>query len=307
MSLGVHIGTGRLLAYVDLTATTIDRNNVTENSQFWTGYGTLGSYGGGALGRDGQVLRGAGDVAEWAMLRDGMRVDFGRMAAAKVYLNRYLVDTYINDPTEKAWTWLESEILRLLPVVVLESSEGKYLRFVQWRPTARDAVAHLDADRGQVVREGGILVVDEERRNQIEVRYRGAFGDRWNSRVVLSAEADPDDSRVLPNELCRLSQAQLRGVRGHLDNGTRPYAVDGTWVWTDSTAYRIASDLAARYALTKRSARFVGGWNLETIEPWDVVTVTDSEVDLANALALVQQRVLLQGRVALDLLLLPSV
>lgn len=287
---------GNLVTYVTFEDSSAFGEEWADGVELWTGYGS--NILGGILGRDGKMLRGAGDVLEWALVeRGGFRVDLGRLAAAKDYLNRYQVDTYVNDTSMGVWEWVEGELLKLLPVVLLESAEGLYVKVIRWDPdeARRHAVAHLDADARQVHRTSSLTSVRDELHNRIEVRYRPSRGDQWVSRVVVDAHPRAGDSRVIGDARCLVSQARYEML---------PYTVDASWVWDDATAERIALDLAGRMALPKRQVAYSGGPELELVEPWDVVTVTDSEVSLREAVAYVSERRLTEEGVDLELLLL---
>lgn len=271
--------------------------------ELWAGYGS--NILGGILGRDGQMLRGAGDVLEWALVDvGGFRVDHGSLAAAKPVLNRYMVDTYIDDSKVGVWEWVERELLKLLPVVVMDSAQGLAVKVIRWDASeARlHSVAHLDATPGSgpVHRVSSITSLRDELRNRFEVRYRGARGgQQWISRVVVDAPGGPrdGDARVLLDSRCQVSQARY---------GVLPYSVDASWVWDDATADRIARDLAARMALPLRQVTYACGWEQDVVEPWDVVTITDPEVSLDNVVAYVASKKVTAEGIDLTLILLPT-
>lgn len=298
---------GREVSYITFTAGTPSASTLTQlqhGDEVWVGFSADTTYGGGIYGLDGSsVLRGAGDVIEWMLTRHTtMRVDTGRMRAEADALNRYLVDTYI-DERIRAWEWLANELLPLVPAVIRQGQEGIYMSAVRWDATALDAVAHLSADRGDMHRSGPLRALRQPIYNEIELRYRGAMnGTTWWSRVAISAEhkvrthrIQATDDRVHGSYLCRLSQSTY---------GLRPKTMEALWVWDNLTAGHIVADMAARYALPKRTARYVGGPALESIEPWSVVTVSDEEVHLDGAVALVQQQTLQSSGVVLDLIIL---
>src|SRR5690606_16822150 len=131
----------------------------------------------------------------------------------------------VDDTGVGVWEWVERELFRLLPVVVLESDQGTYVKVVRWEPDeARlHSVAHLDADARQVERASRVTRMRDELRNRVEVRYRGARGgEQWISRVVVDAEPRSGDARVLGDARCLVSQARY---------GVLPYTVDASWVW----------------------------------------------------------------------------
>ena len=66
----------------------------------------------------------------------------------------------------------------------------------------------------------------------------------------------------------------------------------------------MARDWAARYALPKRQVRIAGRSLLEAVEPWSVVTFTDSSVYIDSELALVTSRTIGRESIELSLTLL---
>ena len=295
-------GLGRTVSIIDLnTPSPSSLPGAAETDEFWCGF----TYGqGGIYGPDGvSPLRGAGDVIEYLLRnRSQIAVDYGRLAAVKEALNRYQVDTYIGAQVS-AWEWLSSELFPLLPVVVCDGPEGLYLRVVRWDATRADAVRYLSVERQDIDRVGAVTTFAEPIRNEIEVEYRGAQnGATWYARRIVSAEAkiissvyETQDDRVRGSYACRLSQAA---------HGVRPYSVRCSWTWDHDTADQIAEDLAARYATPKRAVQYRGGWDLEAIEPWDVVAVSDAELHLSDTPAIVQSRTIEPGGIVLSLILL---
>lgn len=100
---------------------------------------------GGGILRDGEVLRGAGDVLAWAMERSGVPFDAGRFQAAAGALNDYLIDFAFTESVP-AWEWVTEELLPLLPVSLVPGERGVYP--VPWRQDIgrADCVAVIDAD-----------------------------------------------------------------------------------------------------------------------------------------------------------------
>jgi hypothetical protein len=300
--ISVTDGLGRTVSGCDLnTPAPSSLPGAAETDEFWCGF-FFGK--GGIYGPDGvSALRGAGDVVEYLLReRSSIPVDYGRMSAVKERLNRYKVDTHIQAQIS-TWDWLTTQLFPLLPVVVCEGADGMYLRVVRWDATVSDATRYLSVERGDIEREGRVFTFREPIRNQIEIRYRGAQnGQTWYARRIVSAEAkvitsvyETQDDRVRGSYACRVSQAA---------HGVRPYTVDCAWTWDHATADLIAQDLASRYATPKRAVVYSGGWELEAIEPWDVVAISDAELHLDSAPALVQSRTIDARGVTLSVVIL---
>ena len=272
---------GREVAYVLVAADDVD-------AEYRIGFRSASTWGGG-IDYQGSTLRGAGDVIEWVLGQYDGLVDWGRLAAVKAYLNAWKIDTYINAGVN-LWSWLESEVLPLLPVEMREGSLGVYPAVIRYDLTARDAVAHLDATEGsgRVQRESPVTTLADIA-NEITVEFRpgGESGSTWLARRVLSAEAgflsgddatDTTDDRVLASRLCGESQKRY---------GVRSIRIQAGAVWDTTTALLVAQHIAARQAWPRRVVRYSGTASLEEIEIGDCVTLTDPELHLDAAVAIV--------------------
>jgi len=278
-----------------------------ENGEYLLGFRDDAVYGGGIKYR-GALLRGAGSVIEWALREhyDGP-VDFARVAAVRGYLDSWKIDTYINSPVS-AWDWLSREVLPLLPVEMREGPAGVYPALVRYDLTARDAVAHLDATPGSGrVTRGSPVTFTGDVVNEVTVDFRpGAeSGARWLARRVITAQpgqvsgddaSDVADTRVLAHPLARESQARY---------GVVPLRMQLSAVWDIATAVLVAQHTLARRALPRRAVRYVGGPWLEDVEIGQAVTLTDPELHLVDAVALVVD-VTAGAESALDLLILEA-
>jgi len=278
---------GRGVTLTDFTGTTVLGGL---SDEYWIGLQDDATFGGGIQNpyEAGRPLRGAGDVIRYVLQTyTTIPVDSGRMAANLAELNRYQIDTWLNVPTN-ALEWLQSEVFDWLPVQVLESSFGLYVRPYRFDQTRADVVAWLSADRRDIERQGSLERLNQAIHNEITVRYRPANGPgaAWYSSVTITAkagqlsvtDAETDDPRILGSYLAQRSQTVY---------GVRPLIIDLPQTWDDTTAELVARDRLNRHAWHKRTATYQGGSELEAIEPGACIAVTDSAVHLNEALALV--------------------
>lgn len=269
--------------------------------QAWVGFQDDASYGGG-LYFEGVLLRGAGDVVSWVLRTCDHTIDWARIEATRAYLNNYKIDTYINAPVN-LWDWLQAEVLPMLPVELREGPAGLYLAVYRWDAREKDAVAHLDATlgSGRVTRDGSASYVGDPV-NEITVDYRpGAeSGARWLDRRVVTAQygsvdiALTEDPRIVPHRIASESRARY---------GPRPVRLQLSATWDTDTAVRVGLDTLLRAGLPKLAIRYVGGPWLEDLEVGAVVLVTDPELYLSAAVALVVE-VTPGSDTAVDVLLL---
>jgi hypothetical protein len=264
---------------------------VSDSAEYYIGLADASGYGLGVKHR-GTAIRGAASVLRWA-LQDytDLVVDWSRFDAAAPLLDAYKIDTWIIEVVN-VWEWASNAVIPLLPIELRESEAGLYPVVWRWDATARDSVWHLDATRGsgRVSRAGRMELVADGIANEITVLYGPAAdgGSRWHYRQVATARgrqlATPatttpgDDSRVLGFGTLLDSQ-RIYGLRSE--------TISAPVVWDHATAGLILRDVVRSRSFARRSVRYEGPPELETLRIGDVVTITDPELFLDRAVALV--------------------
>jgi hypothetical protein len=115
--------------------------------------------GGGMVGADGTVIRGAGDVLEVVLGYSSLTVDRPAWAAAAPLLNVYRFDCAI-DAACVPWEWVSTHALPLLPLTIATGPNGAYPIVWRFWATADDAVAHIDADTDETIDVADRIEVD---------------------------------------------------------------------------------------------------------------------------------------------------
>jgi hypothetical protein len=296
----------------------------TGGLDLWVGFRNESGWGGGLNSPyTGNVMWGAGEIARFLLdyFAPGVKIDESRMVAAQAWLDRFKVDGYIGERVN-AIEWLDQQVLADLPVLGVSSGDGLWFAPLKWDATAQDAVALLNADIQMVQRDGPIAVWDQPVYNSFTIDYRPLRGgDTWGSRRTLTSisgnlweamttgagitpgstvlpwmATTQKDLRVLGSALCKASQARF-GMR-------EMPMLQRAQCWDDGTAQLILYYLALKYAWPKRQARYVGGIELSSLLPGDVVLLTDSDVNLDAHVCLVLERTTSTSQVSLDLVLL---
>jgi hypothetical protein len=264
--------------------------------KYLIGFQDDATYGGGIVSEyTGEVLAGAGDVCLWLLRRAKGRVaiDFGAFEAHRQQLNAYRVDTWVNDPSERAWDWILKALVPWMSVRVEVGPKGLFLRPWRWDAVSTDAVAHLSVDRGDVARETLVQLVHPEPANEITVRFNHR-GGKYNDHRTLSSEysrlgkyaVTALDSRIYPHPMCAASQAAL-SVNG--DSGIRPLTIELKHSFHASTALKVAEEHVWARAMPHQMAEYTGSPGLERIRVGDVVVLEDTEVGLHDRVALIDQ------------------
>lgn len=242
--------------------------------------------GGGMIGEDGELVRGAGDVLTYLLQQTGLPVDAGRCAAAASLLNGYKIDCVI-DERVKIWEWLQANLLPILPVSIATGATGLYPVVWRYDATSSDARYVLDVDADPTIVRASRVKVDSStiankfrlnfclnRRTNEPMQYRG-----------LDATYDANNPSVRASYICAVSQARYKSTR---DSGVREEELDTSIVWDVPTADAILATRARAYALAQRTVDYViSGEQYDDIQLGDVVLLSDSEIGMSEQVGIV--------------------
>lgn len=247
--------------------------------------------GGGKLRSDRSgPIRSLTDVLGFVLRNSGHRVDLQAQEAEGNRLDHYLIDGCLNERLALL-PWFESNLLPLFPVVRARTSRGLYYRFVHWTATAVDAIMHLSTVDRRVTRASSIRSSGNIA-NVFALEYQLKLpGSQFRKRAVLShansATFGIIDERVVAAPILARSHAKY----GEIEAPT----VQTEWTWSDSTASRVLAYWATRDGLPRRFVEYAGP-ELHTLSRGDVVTITDPEIGLDDAVAIVDGVTLSSGR-----------
>lgn len=257
---------------------------------YYVGYSSIAGRGGGSLRTDSitQPMRTLADVARFCLQNSGRAVDLEAQDGERSRLENYRIDGYINEELQLI-PWFEGNLMPMFPIERAMTQTGMYWRFVNWWATERDAVAHLDADKGQVRRASSIRVYDDQVVNYFTIEFQFSQGTA-GARRMLSGEGGkplpwfqrpggtPLDDRVLPSPALVLSQS-IYGVREAPVHSTE-------FLWSETTAAAVLHYWAVRDSFPRRPVLYEGrARQLRELRRGDIVTVTDSRVHLSRAVA----------------------
>ena len=235
---------------------------------------------GGGLKHNGVVVRGASDVFAWLVDKHtSLKLDRGRHAAHAPQLNRYLFDTFVNDPVD-AFEWFTANMLEYVPATIARGPDGVYLAHLPLRATRVDVVLTLEQGRNaefvSMTTSSTEQVVNHLTYSWGEARD----GSSWVFTQYLTreyglaqriSETYYRDPRMLPHMLCRASFNAYGHKADVLQIGS---------VWDKSTAHRCAEDLILRRAFPERTLRYVLRPEFWWVEPGMVVMLTDARLHL---------------------------
>lgn len=297
-------GLGRTTAVCDMTGST---TTITLGEDYHVGWEI--ATGGGIPSRTGTgAMRGGGEAFLWALETwTKVAVDRARFNQFQDMLDAYKVDSKIAETTDM-WQWATGDLLYMLPADLRRSNQGVYLQPWRQERDQTHAVAHLDADRGQVERETQLEVREPEGGiiNEVTVLYRRDALDEYRGRLVLGAqdgvrrdeltvEAFANDGRLQTTYLSRLSHALF-------ESKPKTFQLDHTW--DAATAGLFASHTLRRSALPEETISYSGPKeDIETLTSGDLITLADSKIQRTNVLAEVLDVHLSRFRPVVDLVL----
>lgn len=240
------------------------------------------SSGGGITDVDGTEIRGLGHLLQWLLLQSGVRVDKGRTAAARTYLDRFRIDGYINGQT-RILDWIRSMILPTFPVALAESEAGWYPFPLRWDATKTDVVCSLSADRGQIAAAGGAKFTGWNKvYNAFTLDYSANSSTGvFEYRRTLDALADSSRNQIAAFQAAR---SQTMGW------GRRPLpTLTSRLIGEVETADLVLQSKALRHAFPRIQRAYTGPRELANLEAGAILSITDSKVGWTNRLCMLER------------------
>ncbi len=235
---------------------------------------------------EGAPIRGLGTLLLWGSCEfSRTKVDVGAMRSVRDRLDRYVIDTVINDPSVRWADWVEANLLETYGLERVEGAGGVWYREQVYRvdPARVRATLTTTSDTAGILvrRASGYSETLDDPVSEITVRYGpiAASGSTYQGQVTVGSERRPDDPRAVASPLCRRAREILGGP------------VARTWqVGTTAdhgTALAIAQRLAERYALPATYVELEGGPDLADLVAYDTVEIADPDLP-ATVLGLVE-------------------
>lgn len=237
------------------------------------------NYSGAALTLDRQrALSGAGELLEQILMASTLRIDRGRLAAARSYLDAYSIDTYLNEEIT-SWDWVRRVLVPLLPMSLVSGPDGIFP--VVWRLDAQvhEAVAHLEVGRN-CTRASRDEPGDQTLYVEARVGFAPDDADSGALQRIVVMGADDGDGGDRGTCLWSVHLAQGR-------EEAPTYTADLDQSHDADTAWLHGLDVLGR-GRGGRLVEFDVGLELGGLEQGDVVTITDAERSWSGRVGLVQ-------------------
>jgi hypothetical protein len=292
---------GQLVSYVVPSGTwNGSTTTFTDDGELWASHTTAA---GGGIERNGVVVRGLADVASYLLKTySDIQIDNARWAMWADYHNVIKIDTAIEEPIN-VWEYVQRALLPLTESVPRWSDKGLWLMPLRWDAALADSVGHLEVGRN--CERAGRLRNRDPVSNRFTIRYRRSVRGFRATREIAGEPGKmghtlnvglASDPRVLTSFVVARSVAEW---------GEVPHpALDTACLWSESSAQRVLQLKALRHAWPKRTLQLQGGSELERYEPGDVVTVTDTALNITSVLAIVENKQQTTASAALNVTLL---
>lgn len=242
------------------------------------------------------VAGGGGPRTAYDVLVYGLRrwardsADWARLPESKAGLERFLVDTWIDDPQSDWWAWYESALLPFVPFQIRTSDRGRYLVEQRYASDPRRRVRSIDADRGEAAITSAIQLSDTGPYNEFTANYRPDREGDWLGRILLTGRSGVVSARALGADVSALVTTADRSAlcsRSEARYGARPApSVDLDWCWDEGTARAVLAWMAERDALPARIATYLV-LDGDTLREGDEVLLTDTPRGLVDSPAIV--------------------
>lgn len=299
---------GTSIAYVDISGAT--KIQLIPGNEYWIDWGHDSAYGGGLTKINStELMRGMGDIIHYLLDKANINVAVGRMESAKLHLNAFKLDFAITDSIEVE-AWIDTNITSVFGVARRESTGGVWYEMIPYDASRNEVEMVLVADTatldrygvsvgGAVVSRSSVVVYSpvEDVCNEITLEYAPQNGNKYTRRLTLTGQETPTEESQYPSKLCKLSRSRY---------GKRVLSLQCPVIADDSSALLALNHMAKRYCLPKRTISYEGGLELEALDYNSVVTITDSELFLDEALAIVKEIELTLTGVTLQLELIDT-
>ena len=305
--LEVEDANGRRVSVVDFDGSSLDHEIGTA---YYTSWSSAGGRGGGLQRRDKSgPVRGLGELHRNLLEEfSDLEVDGSAMEAERVLLDRFKIDTFVNEPAD-AWDWIRAELFPLVPLKVVEGPKGGvWIRLMRYDASPTDAKFFLDGDDPRISRASKLTSTNwDSVANDLRLDFAAnRNAPNYSDHRVLSGSPDPNDPSASFSYRCAISQRRLE-LPGKPGSGVRTAVLKGgAHLFDPVTVGNVLRIRAAELAIPHKRATWVGPESLEdAVEPADVVLVRDSEIGLSSPrLALVDDMTIGLGETRLSLIVL---
>ncbi len=299
---------GRRVAVIDMSGIPFGTFHFRPGRSYYVSWRNVAGFGGGIVKTDGSgPIRGWADVTKFLIEQfTDLTIDQARWDAEATFLNRFMIDGVISGPTD-IWDFIESELMSLVPVRLIEGESGLYFRVMRWTARPEMATARIDT------RKSGFELLTwgakptENARNRLVLNYAPDRQTGTYKQRRIRNGGGVDDLGRMRRRYCYRCAASTRRfeTKGRPGTGVFTLESETDFVEQSATAALILEHKAAELALPARPASFQvpPQWE-DTLAIGDVIMVTSPEVEAFDRVALVENMDIGNGDPTVDVLVL---
>jgi len=271
-------GSRNTITTVEMTSTgPSDLHLVEPGQEVWVCWAGRGGVPNKA--RTGPLI-GAGEIIEYLLDQSGLRVDTLRSRAVLGEVDGFALDFWINEP-RSPMEIITEDILPALPLSPQVRADGLAFVYWRWDATADDAIEAINLDQGFGDRAGPVEVSPiSEVYNSMTIRYCQTGPDGSYRKELTYAPENPDDLHNVVSNPYAWASFTRYGLR-------QGPVIEVPVIERDDTARAVLDWRIRLHSQTRRSVSYRLPQKYQSLEPGDVVTVTDSEVGFDAAVCIV--------------------
>ena len=275
---------GRIFSFVHFTHSSGGFQNPVdeENARFFVAW-----QDGGALvsNTNSEVITGAGDICMYCLEQGGQEIDYFAWGSVLPFLNTYKLAGYVTDQNMSAIEFLESEIIPLLPISVVQGTNGMKPVLDMFatgvKPTA---IASIQAN-AEFFSESGMQRRGDTSNLVNDFTLKYAYNAHQGSYQGLQRITGDE---TITNRTVTLNSSAVQSFAKY---GSRSKTMETTFVTDIDTAALICFDkirnncFPATFMQYNCNSRY--GW----LEIGDIVSLSDDNFSLSDKLIQVVEKV----------------
>lgn len=243
--------------------------------------GVIWDDGAALVDESSQAVRGLGDFIAHILRRSALRVDWGRVDAARAALNQYATDGYINEPVALG-EYITGVLAEAFPFAMTGGPDGVYPYLWPVYPPASAAIAALDTDADPELQR--LSRISYEGSDEIATHIEVSYG--WSPLLSAYTKTQRVAGEVTTADDKRTTIKQLIGPFARY--GNRRKVLESTVIHDDASAIKVGIAQAARYGQPSRIVQYEAPQRYGWLRRGDLVTLTDAEIAASAQLCLVE-------------------
>ena len=261
---------GRIFSFVHFTHSSGSFQNPVddESSRYFCSWFD----GGGLISpSSNEEITGAGDICLWCLEQGGQEVDYLAWESIRPFLNSYKIAGYINDQEISAIEFLETEIIPLLPISVVQGRRGMrpildlYATGIKPSPVC-SILASPEFSASSALQQRGD---SSSLINDVTVSYCYELKQgTYKCRLRITGDTKFYSSNIFNNQIA---------VASFNKYGSREKVLQSQFVTDVDTAALIASDIIRYKAFPETFVEYTAAPSFGWIEIGDILSLTDAD------------------------------